>query len=105
MIELDARKVVSAAAAGAVAGSVPPVRGARLQLSAAARLVAAEPHSPAYSPIVLAGFVRMIELALIAAIGTAIHLAYVVPVDGFDWHYPATALAVAAFGVLAFQAA
>ena len=43
--------------------------------------------SPAYSPIVLAGIVRSIEFALIAAGRRRDLFAYVVPRDGFDWHY------------------
>ena len=37
----------------------------------------------AYSPIVLAGAVRMIDFALLSLIGMAIYLCYVVPLDGF----------------------
>ena len=44
---------------------------------------------PALSPIVLAGTVRMIEFALIVLVGLAIYVAYVVPIDGFEWHYVA----------------
>ena len=36
-----------------------------------------------YSPIVLAGTVRMIELTLVALVGFAVYVAYVLPHDGF----------------------
>lgn len=39
------------------------------QLSAAAQAIAEEHYQPAYSPIVLAGLVRAIEVALIVAVG------------------------------------
>ena len=56
-------------------------RGAasRTRSRRAALKVAAEPVAPAYSPIVLAGAVRMIEFALVALVGAAIYVAYVVP--------------------------
>ena len=43
------------------------------QLSPTALLVAAQDFKPAYSPIVLAGTVRLIEAALIIAVGLAIY--------------------------------
>jgi Undecaprenyl-phosphate glucose phosphotransferase len=106
MSEYDVRRMVSAASAGAAASTAmrPPANG-RHELSPAARLAADPPSAPAYSPIVVAGFVRMIEFALIGAIGLAIYCAYVFPAYGFDWYYPATAIGIAAVAVLAFQAA
>ena len=58
-----------------------------------------------YSPIVLAGIVRMIEFALVALIGLAIYAAYVVPTDGFEWHYVGAIAGVAVLALLAFQIA
>ena len=57
------------------------------------------------SPIVLAGAVRMIELALVALIGTAIYTAYVVPMEGLSWHYFIAIAAVSVLTMLAFQIA
>jgi Undecaprenyl-phosphate glucose phosphotransferase len=74
-------------------------------LSDAAATVAAQPVAPALSPIVLAGAVRMAELALIAIVGCAIYLAYVVPNDGFAWHYPAAIGGISLLAMLAFQVA
>jgi Undecaprenyl-phosphate glucose phosphotransferase len=74
------------------------------ELPAAARLAAARTHAPAYSPVVLAGFVRLFELALMAAIGVAIYFAYVVPAEGLHWYYLITVIGIAALAVLLFQA-
>jgi Undecaprenyl-phosphate glucose phosphotransferase len=105
MSEFDLRRIVNAAPVGAASSALPPPAAKRPELSPAARLVAAEHLAPAYSPIVVAGFVRMIEFALIATIGLGIYFAYVFPVYGFDWYYPATAFGVAVVAVFAFQAA
>jgi Undecaprenyl-phosphate glucose phosphotransferase len=103
MSKFDVRRMVTAAPAAP--SSALPLAGKPSELSPAARLVAAQPIATAYSPIVVAGFVRMIEFALIAVIGNAIYFAYVFPIWGFDWYYPATALGMAAVAMLAFQAA
>jgi Undecaprenyl-phosphate glucose phosphotransferase len=106
MSEYDNITRMSAASAGvAAASAVPPILRQRRELSPAAKLAAAQTIVPAFSPIVLAGVVRIIELALMAAIGFAIYLAYVFPVYGFSWYYPLTAAGIAAFTVLALQTA
>ena len=66
---------------------------------------AAQPTVPAWSPIVVAGVVRMSEFALIAMVGLAIHAAYIVPAEGFEWRYVGTILAIAMMATLAFQTA
>ena len=69
-------------------------------------MAVAEPAAaPAMSPIVLAGFVRMIETALIVAVGLAIYAAYLAFEDGFEWRYGLAIGAVAGLSMLAFQAA
>src|SRR6266508_1401858 len=74
MLDFDARKfTASAATATATAAGV------------AAKAV--KPLASAYSPIVLAGTVRLIEFALILLVGTGIYVSYVVPIEGFEWHY------------------
>ena len=93
------------AASAAAAAAVAPAPNRRRELSPAAMLAAAQTIVPAFSPIVLAGFVRMIELALMAAIGIAIYFAYVFPVYGFSWYYPLTAVGIAMLIVLALQTA
>ncbi len=75
------------------------------QLSPTALLVAAQDFKPAYSSIVLAGTVRLIEAALIAAVGLAIYFWYVVPGNGFAWHYIGAIVGIAGLSMLAFQTA
>jgi Undecaprenyl-phosphate glucose phosphotransferase len=102
MAQFDTRSMVEAAAAtlGTAAPSPSPHR-----LASAAEQAAAEPVAPAMSPIVLAGAVRMIELALVALVGTAVYAAYVVPMEGVSWHYFGAIAAVSMLTMLAFQVA
>ena len=105
MLELGTRKLLTAAtASNAIAA---PIIGGRKTkpLSPAALKVAAQPTAAAWSPIVVAGVVRMVEFLLIAAVGFLIYFAYVVPVDGFEWHYVAAIFGIATLAMLAFQAA
>jgi Undecaprenyl-phosphate glucose phosphotransferase len=74
-------------------------------LSPAALAVAARRDKPAYSPIVLAGTVRLIEVALVVMVGLVVYFAYVVPIDGFAWYYVAAVAGIALVAMLAFQAA
>ena len=106
-MSLDAAKMMQAASAGAGTMAAPGARSAPRQLSALAQLVAAEYLAPAFSPIVVAGFVRLAEFALITLVGVAIYFGYVFPAYGhvFDWYYIATAFGVAAVALVAFQAA
>src|SRR4051812_2788769 len=100
MLDIDARKMMSTAVpapASALAGVRP--------LSPEAQRVAAEPTPAAYSPIVLAGLVRMIDAVAIAVIGIIIYFAHVFPTYGFAWYYLGANAAIAALAVLAFQAA
>jgi Undecaprenyl-phosphate glucose phosphotransferase len=75
------------------------------QLSPAARAVTEQAHEPAYSPIVLAGLVRLIETALVVGVGFAVYVAYVVPSYGFAWYYFAAIFGIALLAMLAFQVA
>jgi Undecaprenyl-phosphate glucose phosphotransferase len=74
-------------------------------LAEQAEQVAAQPVAAAMSPIVLAGAVRMIELALIALIGTAIYAAYIAPHEGLAWRYFGAIGGIALLAILAFQIA
>ncbi len=100
MLNFDARRVGGESTAYRVAEP-----RASKPLSAAALSLSAEPTVPAYSPIVLAGTVRLIEFALIVLVGSAIYAAYVVLVEGFEWHYAAGILMVAVMSTIALQAA
>ena len=80
MLEFDSRKIMNAASAVTATADRTAIPADRpRKLSPAALKVAAQPTAAAYSPIVLAGAVRMIELALVALVGLAIYVAYVVP--------------------------
>jgi Undecaprenyl-phosphate glucose phosphotransferase len=100
MAEFDTRKMMAAAAAPAPAAAREP-----RTLSPAAQLAAAQPISNAWSPIVLAGFVRVAEFALTVVVGLALYFGYVVPANGFEWHYIVATFGIATLAMLAFQAA
>src|SRR6202166_2670721 len=74
-------------------------------LSAAALKVAGHQSKPAYSPIVLAGSVRLIEAVLVIAVGLAVYFWHVVPADGFAWYYVGAIVGIAVMSMLAFQIA
>ena len=105
MNDTNARTALSGSAASAVfealSGSPRAPKSAPV-LSQAALDAAGRYVPPAYSPIVLAGAVRMIEFALISLVGLSVYLFYVVPVDGFEWYYAA---AIGGIAMLAFQTA
>ena len=98
----------TASAIFSTAAATPQAAAPRVtepELSDAARAVAAQPYEAAFSPIVLAGLVRVIEVALVAAVGFAVYVGYVVPAHGFAWHYFAAILGIALLAMLAFQVA
>jgi Undecaprenyl-phosphate glucose phosphotransferase len=114
MMESSARKLRTAATAVDAPAdttknpppkSPPPAARPMQSPSPAALAATAEPAVAAWSPIVLAGLVRMIELALIVTVGAAIYLAYVVPIDGFVWRYVGAITGIGVLAMLAFQAA
>jgi Undecaprenyl-phosphate glucose phosphotransferase len=100
MVDFKAHTVANATSA--TRGAAVPVARS---LSLAAEAAAAERLPPAYSPIVLAGAVRMMETGLVALVGLAIHAVYVAPEAGFEWHYFAAIAGIAVLAMLAFQIA
>jgi Undecaprenyl-phosphate glucose phosphotransferase len=54
---------------------------------------------------VLAGMVRLIEVALVVMVGLVVYFAYVVPANEFAWYYVAAIIGIALLAMLAFQAA
>jgi Undecaprenyl-phosphate glucose phosphotransferase len=66
--------------------------------------LAAEPVKPAYSPVVLAGLIRIAEFLLMVSTGAVIHRFYVASVVGYETSYFIVTPAVAAMAVLVFQA-
>jgi Undecaprenyl-phosphate glucose phosphotransferase len=86
--------------------SVPRDKAAAMRpLSPTALLVAAQDFKPAYSPIVLAGTVRLIEAALIMLVGVALYFGYVVPGNGFALYYIGAIVGIAVLALVAFQVA
>jgi Undecaprenyl-phosphate glucose phosphotransferase len=82
----------------------PPVERRR-RLSPAALAVVNQKVRRAYSPIVIAGAVRLADFVLVGLIGISLYLGYVVPLDGFHWEYIAAILGMTAAAVVCFQAA
>jgi Undecaprenyl-phosphate glucose phosphotransferase len=74
-------------------------------LSAAAIEIAAQRFKRAYSPIVVAGFVRVIEAGLVAAVGLALYFWYVAPVGDSARYYLASIAGISVLSLFAFQAA
>jgi Undecaprenyl-phosphate glucose phosphotransferase len=106
MAQFDGRTIINAAApsASAATGRAESQNKSH-RLADAAAIAAAEPTAPAMSPIVLAGAVRMIELALVGLIGTAIYVGYVVPQDGIEWLYFVAIAVISILSMLSLQAA
>jgi Undecaprenyl-phosphate glucose phosphotransferase len=104
MLDLNPGKITAASAAVASADAVAIPKRPKA-LSPAAVTVASQPIPSAYSPIVLAGTVRLVEFTLVVLVGSAIYFGYVVPVDGLEWHYIGAILGVAVLAILAFQTA
>ncbi len=105
MEPVDARPMLNTAAvASATALGAPPIER-RLRLSQAALVVASQKVPRAYSPIVIAGVVRIVDLVSLSFIGTSLYLGYVAPLSGFHWEYIASILTMALVAVICFQAA
>jgi len=101
--ESPAFRAESAQNAAASAVAAARRRASARELSPLARAIAAEPVSQAISPIVLSGIVRTIEFVLVAAVGAAVYVYAVLPIEGFDWRYVLADLAVATAAVTTFQ--
>mgnify|MGYP003429115956 FL=1 len=82
----------------------PPV-DRRRRLTPAALAVSNQKVIRAYSPIVIAGVVRVIDFAMLSAIGIALYFGYVVPLGRFSWEFLTAIFGVAATAVICFQAA
>jgi Undecaprenyl-phosphate glucose phosphotransferase len=99
---INARSMFDAAAAAA---AVRPPAERRQRLTHAALAVANQKVRRAYSPIVIAGAVRIADFVLVSLVGVALYLGYVVPLSGFHWEYLAAIFGMTATAVLCFQAA
>ena len=103
---INARSMINAAASAAMADTAdrPPVERRR-RLTTAALAVANQKVGRAYSPIVIAGAVRLVDFVLLSLIGIALYFGYVVRLGGFHWEYVAAILGMTATAVICFQAA
>src|SRR3984893_8658980 len=95
----------AAAAATVAAPADRPAVERRRRLSPAALAVTNQKVRRAYSPIVIAGAVRVADFVLLSLVGIALYLGYVVPLAGFHWEYVAAIFGVTATAVVCFQAA
>jgi Undecaprenyl-phosphate glucose phosphotransferase len=98
--------MLDAAATAAMTATAdrPPTIERRRRLSQAALAVTNQKVRRAYSPIVIAGAVRIADFMLLGLVGVALYIGYVVPIDGFRWEYVAAILGMAATAVVCFQA-
>jgi Undecaprenyl-phosphate glucose phosphotransferase len=101
---INARSMLNAAAAESATISGAPRIERRRRLTQAALAVTNQKVRRAYSPIVIAGAVRLIDFALLGIVGVAIYLAYVAPLNGFNWQYVAAIFGMSAMAVICFQA-
>src|SRR3954463_12619588 len=103
---INARSMSNAAAAAAAdtTGNRPPVERRR-RLSPAALAVTNQKVRAAYSPIVIAGAVRVADFVMLSLVGIAIYFGYVARLSGFNWQYIAAILGMAVAAVMCFQAA
>jgi Undecaprenyl-phosphate glucose phosphotransferase len=103
---INARSMLDAAAAEAatIMSGRPPVERRR-RLSQAALAVTNQKVRRAYSPIVIAGAVRVADFFLVSLVGIALYFGYVVRLSGFHWEYVAAILGMTATAVVCFQAA
>jgi Undecaprenyl-phosphate glucose phosphotransferase len=90
-------------AANATANRAPVER--RRRLSQAALTVANEKVRRAYSPVVIAGIIRLADFVLVSLVGVALYFGYVVPLSGFHWEYVAAIFGMTITAVICFQAA
>jgi Undecaprenyl-phosphate glucose phosphotransferase len=106
MEPINARSMLNAASAAVAttAGQQPRVERRR-RLSQAALAVASEKVRPAYSPIVIAGVVRLADFVLLSLVGITLYLSYVVQLDKFHWSYIAAIFGMSIAAVICFQAA
>src|SRR4051794_8136035 len=95
----------AAATAASTAAAGKPAIERRRRLSPAALKVADQKVHRAYSPIVLAGIVRIADFVLLSVVGSIVYFGYVVPLSGFHWEYLVAIVGLAVSAVVCFQAA
>ncbi|HWM82654.1 MAG TPA: undecaprenyl-phosphate glucose phosphotransferase [Pseudolabrys sp.] len=108
MSDVDPRSSIRAAASSLSPGALSGLarnNKSSVKLSPLALSIAGKRAPAAFSPIVLAGFVRMIEFALIVAVGLAVYFVYVVPREGVELYYFVSIGGIAVLAMAAFQVA
>ena len=105
MEQINARSMLDAAATAAMTATTErsPVERRR-RLSQAALGVTNQKVSRAYSPIVIAGAVRLADFVMLSVIGIGLYFAYVVRLTGFHWEFIAAILGMTVTAVICFQA-
>ncbi|MDH7794758.1 MULTISPECIES: undecaprenyl-phosphate glucose phosphotransferase [unclassified Beijerinckia] len=76
----------------------------RLRMAQLAETLAGSDTRPAWSPIVLTGLVRLLDILIICATGFAVHAIYVLPLHRLEAVYVAAIPTLACFAVILFQA-
>src|SRR3954469_21220930 len=97
--------MINAAAAVAMDATAERPVERRRRLSPAALAVTNQKVRAAYSPIVIAGAVRVADFVILSLVGIALYLGYVARLSGFNWQYVAAILGMAVATVICFQAA
>jgi Undecaprenyl-phosphate glucose phosphotransferase len=105
MLNVNARKMLQSAFPADAAGARAAEQSAEDSIARLERVGLEHPSLPAWSPIVVAGVVRMLEFLLIVLVGSATYAVYLFPAEGFQWHYVAAVLGIALMAMLAFQTA
>src|SRR6201994_4893121 len=101
---INARSMLDVVAAEAATKTDTPRLERRRRLSPAALAVTNQKVRRAYSPIVIAGVVRVIDFVMLSMVGIALYFAYVVPLSAFNWDYVAAIFGMSATAVICFQA-
>ena len=99
------QRTLDAGCRGAASTTGQPRVERRRRLSPAALVVANQKVARAYSPIVIAGAVRLTDFAMLSLVGIALYCGYVMPLAGFHWEYVAAIFAMTMAAVICFQAA
>ena len=107
MKPVDERSTLDAAssAAAAAISEGRPVTERRLRLSQTALAVTNQKVRRAYSPIVIAGAVRVADFVLVSLTAIALYLAYVAGLHDSRWEYIGAIFGMTATAIVCFQAA
>ncbi|CEJ13505.1 UDP-glucose:undecaprenyl-phosphate glucose-1-phosphate transferase [bacterium YEK0313] len=105
MLGFTGRDIIKAVEAGADGAAQAGADEPRRPLSERAARIAEEAVGTAYSPVVLGGFIRLIEFVLVLSLGATIYLGWVYPTYGIQWPSTVGLFGLAMLALFAFQAA